>query len=129
MTDTDRAPGVQVLGAAVLLQDAALRSAANLLAWALRDHRQRGLRLPPDAAEIVAATLTAARNQQVRRRDVAPAPIGAGWLSTAETAKRLNISPRQTQRLARSLEAQRYRGQWRYPVATVNEYQLLKAQT
>lgn len=116
------APPGLVAGSAVVLTGEALETAARLLSWALRDHRQRGLVLPPGATEIVTATLEVCRDQQRRHCDVAPAPVGAEWLTTAETAKRLGVGVRHAQRLAKTLEAQRYRNQLRFPRALVDEY-------
>jgi len=92
-------PAVQQLGAAVLLQGAALLDARRFVTLGIRAASRDGIAAPPRVALLLRA------------------------LTTREVATMLGLSHRQTQRMARTLEARQLRsGVYVYDRTAVDAY-------
>lgn len=103
-------PALQRLGAAVLLQDLALRDTYYLVSLAISYRKRQGIR--PDVRVLALQTElgAAVHADRLRHDDVAEAPIEQSQsIGTDEAAALLGMSRRQVQRIARSLDGQRSR--------------------
>jgi len=121
-------PAVQQLGAAVLLQGAALLDARRFVTLGIRAASRDGIAAPPRVALLLRALTASAALTDHGQCDVAPASAGAlsdpsEPLTTREVATMLGLSHRQTQRMARTLEARQLRsGVYVYDRTAVDAY-------
>ncbi len=122
-------PAVQQLGAAVLLQGAALLDARRFVTLGIRAASRDGIAAPPRVALLLRALTDSAALTDHGQCDVAPASAGAlsdpsePPLTTREVATMLGLSHRQTQRMARTLEARQLRsGVYVYDRTAVDAY-------
>jgi len=123
-------PAVQQLGAAVLLQGAALLDARRFVTLGIRAARWDGIAAPPRVALLLRALTDAAACplSEQGHADVPAMPTPAPsemteTLSTSEVAEMIGCSPRQTRRLARTLEARQLRsGVYVYDRTAVDAY-------
>ncbi len=110
-------PAVQRLGSAVLLQGPAVVDVWHLVALGVRAARRDGIglaRVDHLQAELAAAAAEVRATSGTGQCDVAQVPARATCdpsepLSTREAADLLGLSPRQTQRMARTLDAHQLR--------------------
>jgi len=113
----DQAPAVQQLGSAVLLQGPAVVDVWRLVALGVRAAHRDGIglaRVDHLQAVLAAAAAEVRATSEPGQRDVAQVPTRATCdpsepLTTREVAAMLGLSPRQTQRMARTLDARRLR--------------------
>ncbi len=121
-------PAVQQLGAAVLLQGAALLDARRFVTLGIRAASRDGIPAPPRVALLLRALTDAAALTDHGHADVPAMPTPAPsemteTLSTSEVAEMIGCSPRQTRRLARTLEARQLRsGVYVYDRTAVDAY-------
>jgi len=110
-------PAVQRLGSAVLLQGPAVVDVWHLVALGVRAARRDGIglaRVDHLQAVLAAAAAEVRATSGTGQCDVAEVPARATCdpsepLSTREAADLLGLSPRQTQRMARTLDAHQLR--------------------
>ena len=110
-------PAVQRLGSAVLLQGPAVVDVWHLVALGVRAARRDGIglaRVDHLQAVLAAAAAEVRATSGTGQCDVAQVPARATCnpsepLSTREAADLLGLSPRQTQRIARTLAARQLR--------------------
>ncbi len=113
----DQAPAVQQLGSAVLLQGPAVVDVWRLVALGVRAAHRDGIglaRVDHLQAVLAAAAAEVRATSGTGQCDVAQVPARATCdpsepLSTREAANLLGLSPRQTQRMARTLDAHQLR--------------------
>lgn len=114
----DQVPAVQQLGSAVLLQGPAVVDVWRLVALGVRAANRDGIGLARvthlQAVLVAAAAEVRAAASECGHADVAQLPTEAVSdpsepLTTREVATMLGLSPRQTQRMARTLEARQLR--------------------
>lgn len=131
-------PSVQRLGAAVLLQGAAVPALARLAARGLRDRERDGL---PASGALTALvrTLDEAADAQAAMSPDGPAgrpPVAVSassvlprdTLGSAEAAALLGVTPRQARRLTNDLGGWFDRGRLRFDRDAVTEYAARKDQ-
>ena len=107
-------PAVQQLGAAVLLQGAALLDARRFVTLGIRAASRDGIAAPPRVALLLRALTDSAALTDRGHADGPASPTGSAsdatdTITTAEVATLLGLSTRQTRRLARTLEARQLR--------------------
>ncbi len=110
-------PAVQRLGSAVLLQGPAVVDVWHLVALGVRAAQRDGIglaRVDHLQAVLAAAAAEVRATSGTGQCDVAQVPARATCdpsepLSTREAADLLGLSPRQTQRMARTLDAHQLR--------------------
>ncbi len=113
----DQVPAVQQFGSAVLLQGPAVVDVWHLVALGVRAAHRDGIglaRVDHLQAVLAAAAAEVRATSEAGQGDVAQEPARAGSdpsepLTTREVATMLGLSPRQTQRMARTLDARRLR--------------------
>lgn len=121
-------PAVQQLGAAVLLQGAALLDARRFVTLGIRAASRDGIAAPPRVALLLRALTDSAALTDPGHADGPALPTGAAsdardTITTAEVATLLGLSTRQTRRLARALEARQLRsGVYVYDRTAVDAY-------
>jgi len=110
-------PAVQRFGSVVLLQGPAVLDVWHLVALGVRAAHRDGIglaRVDHLQAVLAAAAAEVRATSECGHGDVAQLPAGAlsdpsEPLTTGEVATMLGLSPRQTQRMARTLDARRLR--------------------
>jgi len=121
-------PAVQQLGAAVLLQGAALLDARRFVTLGIRAASRDGIAAPPRVELLLRALTDSAALTDHGHADGPAWPTGAAsdatdTITTAEVATLLGLSTRQTRRLARTLEARQLRsGVYVYDRTAVDAY-------
>jgi len=121
-------PAVQQLGAAVLLQGAALLDARRFVTLGIRAASRDGIPAPSRVALLLRALTDSAALTDPGHADGPALPSGAAsemteTLSTSEVAEMIGLSARQTRRLARTLEARQLRnGVYVYDRTAVDAY-------
>ena len=113
----DQTPAVQRFGRFVLLHDSGVVDVWRLVALGVRAARRDGIglaRVDHLQAELAAAAAEVRATSGTGQCDVAQVPARATCdpsepLSTREAADLLGLSPRQTQRMARTLDAHQLR--------------------
>jgi len=127
----DQAPAVQQLGNAVLLQGPAVVDVWHLVALGVRAAHRDGIglaRVDHLQAVLAAAAAEVRATSEAGQCDVAQEPTRAlsdpsEPLTTGEVATMLGLSPRQTQRMARTLDARQLRsGVYVYDRGAVDAY-------
>lgn len=117
-------PALQRLGAAVLLQDIALRDAYYLVSLAISYRKRQGVRPDVRVLTLQAELGAAVHEHRLRHDDVAKTPIKQSHsIGTDEAAALLGMSRRQAQRIASSLDGQLSgAGAWEFDRRTVEAY-------